>query len=99
MALHRTLPPDDGFRREGDQLVVVRRDFVPPVPEGSYVVMVFRVTGYDPDSDGAALARVARVGLDGQPTGWEESGVDVGLGHEDILTVDHPSDLLGMAQG
>jgi hypothetical protein len=44
-------------------------------PVGSYVAMVFRVTGYDPDRgetpESATMARLEHVDLDGETTGWE----------------------------
>ncbi|MEU3282893.1 hypothetical protein [Streptomyces antibioticus] len=44
-------------------------------PIGSYVAMVFRVTGYDPDCgetpETATMARLEQVDLDGETTGWE----------------------------
>jgi len=48
-----------------------RRDPVEPVPVGTYVGMVFRVVGYDPDCDGSLMARLQHVGADGDETGWE----------------------------
>lgn len=70
---------------------VVRRDFVPPVPVGSYVVKVFRVTGYDPDCDGSAMARLEAVNFEGEPTGSIMGYL--GLYPDTALVVDHPSEV------
>lgn len=49
----------------------VKRDFVKPEPEGTIVLMAFRVTGYDADCDGSAMARLEHIDKDGDSTGWE----------------------------
>jgi hypothetical protein len=66
----------ENFRLEpvpGLRAVRPRRDPVEPVPTGSYVVMVFRVTGYDRDCDGSLMARLENVSADGEVTGWNPS--------------------------
>jgi hypothetical protein len=64
----RTVPlfPDGSF----PNIVTSRRDPVEPVPVGSYVARIFRVTGYDPDCDGSLMARLEAVDAEGEPTGW-----------------------------
>jgi hypothetical protein len=98
MALRKITLPDDGFRVQGSGDVgCVRRNFVPPVPVGAYVVVVFRVEGYGQDCDGGALPYLANVTVDGETTGWRVA--DIGIGYDDgVLTVDHPSDLLRLAE-
>ncbi|MFI6560420.1 hypothetical protein [Streptomyces sp. NPDC050534] len=64
-------------------------------PVGSYVAMVFRVTGYDPDcgetAETATMARLEQVDLDGEPTGWETK--QVGLYDTTDRVVGEPGDL------
>ncbi len=72
-----------------------RRDPIEPVPVGSFVVMVFRVTGYDPDCDGSLMARVAHVDREGEPTGWEARAL--GLYPDSTVQIDAPAELWGLA--
>jgi hypothetical protein len=81
------LVPVPGLRR----VVTLKRDPVEPVPVGSYVAMVFRVTGYDPDCDGHLMARLENVGADGETTGWEPA--HLGLYPECTWIVDRPDAL------
>lgn len=81
-----TLAGGPGFR-----MVTSRCDPVEPVPVGSYVAAVFRVTGYDPDCDGSLMARLEGVDADGDTTGWEETGVGLYPGCTWVL--DGPGDL------
>lgn len=68
---------------------VIRRDPVEPEPIGTYVVQVFRVSGYDQDCDGSLMARMENVDNEGNTTGW---CVDkIGLSWNDTLVVDHPA--------
>lgn len=67
-------------------------------PVGSYVAMVFRVTGYDPDSgetpETATMARLEHVYLDGETgetTGWETNCV--GLYDTTSRVLNEPGDL------
>jgi hypothetical protein len=64
-------------------------------PVGSYVAMVFRVTGYDPDCgetpETATMARLEQVDLDGETTGWETSCV--GLYDTTDRVLSKPGDL------
>jgi len=75
----------------GGTAVMSRRDPVEPVPVGTYIVMVFRVTGYDPDCDGSLMARLEHVDRRGEPTGWEPT--HLGMYPDTGLVVDHPSEL------
>ena len=64
-------------------------------PVDSYVAMVFRVTGYDPDSgetpETATMARLEHVDLDGETTGWETNCV--GLYDTTDRVLNEPGDL------
>jgi hypothetical protein len=75
----------------GFNAMMGRRDPVEPVPVGSYIVQVFRVTGYDPDCDGSLMARLAAVDRGGCETGWEPT--HLGLYPDTALVVDSPGEL------
>ena len=81
---------------EGIDARMVRRDPVEPVPVGTYVVMAFRVTGYDPDVDGSLMARLAHVDRYGEETGWEPT--HLGVRPNTDMVVDHPEDLWALAE-
>jgi hypothetical protein len=86
----------ENFRLEpvpGFHAMTPRRDPVEPVPVGTYVAMVFRVTGYDPDCDGSLMARLENVDADGKTTGWEESAI--GMYPDSTWVVDSPGELDG----
>lgn len=86
----------ENFRLEpvpGLRAMTPRRDPVEPVPVGTYVAMVFRVSGYDQDCDGSLMARVENVDADGRTTGWEESAL--GLSPESTWVIDGPGELDG----
>ena len=96
MAIRRVPDISDGenFRTEpvpGLRAVTIRRDPVEPVPVGTYVAMVFRVTGYDPDCDGHLMARLENVDADGDSTGWEPT--HLGLYPESTWVVGGPGEL------
>jgi len=57
---------------------MIKRDPVKPEPEGTIVLVPFRVTGYDPDCDGSLMARMEGIDLDGKTTGWEVDSVGLG---------------------
>jgi hypothetical protein len=86
----RTVPLASG---PGFSMFTSRCDPVEPVPVGTYVAMVFRVTGYDPDCDGHLMARLENVDADGKPTGWEESAI--GMYPDSTWVVDGPGELDG----
>lgn len=69
----------------------IRRDPVEPVPVGTCIAMVFRVTGYDQDCDGSLMARVEHVDRHGDATGWEETRI--GLYPDTDVVVDGPGAL------
>lgn len=66
-------------------------------PVGSYVAMVFRVTGYDPDCgetpETATMARLEQVDLDGETTGWEADCI--GLYDTVDRIIEHPRHIIG----
>lgn len=62
-----------------------------PVPIGTYIAMVFRVTGYDRDCDGSLMARLENVNADGEETGWETNCHGLYPGTDWVL--DGPGDL------
>jgi hypothetical protein len=78
----------------GGGMVTSRRDPVEPEPVGTYVVMVFKITGYDPDCDGSLMARLASVNRHGEPTGWEPT--HLGLYPDTDLVVTEPEELWKM---
>lgn len=81
----------ESFPGEGK---VIRRDPVEPEPVGTYVVMCFRITGYDRDCDGSLLARLEQVDMEGRTTGWATDGL--GLYPDTDLVVEHPAKLWGV---
>ena len=81
---------EEHFRTEplgvsSDSFYTIRRDPVKPEPEGTIVLLPFRVTGYDPDCDGSLMARLEAIDKDGEPTGWEEKAL--GLYPDSTLVV------------
>jgi hypothetical protein len=66
----RTVPSADS---PGFSVSTLKVDPVEPVPVGSLVARIFRVTGYDPDCDGSLMARLESINADGEPTGWHGS--------------------------
>jgi hypothetical protein len=72
-------------------MTTARRDPVEPVPVGTLVARVFRVTGYDPDCDGSLMARVEAVDSAGEATGWETGRL--GLRPGSWWIVDAPDEL------
>ena len=85
------LASGDGFNAS-----VFKVDPVEPVPVGTYVARVFRVTGYDQDCDGSLMARLESVGADGEPTGWNPT--HLGLYPDCAWVLDGP-DALDRASG
>jgi len=86
---NRRLVPLAGF--PGSSVFTSRADPIEPVPVGTYVAMVFRVTGYDPDCDGSLMARLENVDADGDTTGWEPD--HLGLHHTCTWIVAGPAAL------
>lgn len=88
----------ENFRLEpvGENVSVIRRDPVEPVPVGTYVAQVFRVTGYDPDCDGSLMARLEGVDQAGEATGLEHNFI--GLNPDSFVVLDSPDELHGMVK-
>ena len=80
----------------GFNAVTSKVDPVERVPVGTYVVKVFRVTGYDQDCDGSLMARLANVGADGESSGWEVT--HIGLYPDSTWVVDGPDELDRLTQ-
>jgi hypothetical protein len=78
---------EENFRTEpfGGVGEIIKRDFVKPEPEGTIVLMAFRITGYNQDCDGSAMARLDNIDRNGETTGW--SVTNMGLSHEDTLVI------------
>lgn len=94
MTITRIPTYEDGARYvpcESINAVTTRRDPVEPVPIGTYVATVFRVTGYEPDCDGSLMARVEQVDVRGGVTGWEADSIHLHADTEVVL--DSPEDL------
>lgn len=77
------------------QVRVLRQDPVKPVPEGTVVAMLYRVTGYDPDCDGSLMARLEPVDVTGESLGDEEPAQ--GLHPDSCWVLDAPGDLAQLA--
>ena len=69
----------------GTNMVTTRRDPIKPEPEGTIVLMAFRVTGYDQDCDGSLMARLEQIDKHGDCTGWDPT--QIGLYPETDLVV------------
>jgi hypothetical protein len=82
-------------RPELANITTVKRDPVEPVPVGTYVAMVFRVTGYDRDCDGSLMARLAHVDRAGEESGWEPD--HLGIDPDSEVVLDDPGELHRLA--
>lgn len=79
------------------RFVTSKVDPVEPLPVGSYVAMIFRVTGYDPDCDGSLMARLEQVDRNGESSGWEPT--QLGLYEDYDVVLDNPGDLHDLIDG
>jgi hypothetical protein len=64
---------EENFRTEpvpGTAFDVIKRDPVKPEPEGTIILVPFRITGYDQDCDGSLMARLEAIDKDGEATGY-----------------------------
>jgi len=90
---------EENFRVEmvpGTGVGHIRRDSVKPEPEGTIILIPFRITGYDRDCDGGMMARLEALSLDGDTTGWKEDCI--GLYH-DIALVTSLEEIQGLIKG
>jgi hypothetical protein len=63
---------EENFRTEpvpGTAFDVIKRDPVKPEPEGTIILVPFRITGYDQDCDGSLMARIEAIDKFGEATG------------------------------
>lgn len=94
MSFHRYVEPEIETYTvpvPGMRAAVVKHNYVPSPPVGTYVAMVFRVAGHDRDADGSAMMRLACVNRDGSETGWAPNCI--GAYPDTDVIVDHPQDL------
>lgn len=64
---------EENFRLEqvpGACFKSIKRDGVKPEPEGTIVLMAFRIIGYDPDCDGSLMVRLEQIDKEGKTTGY-----------------------------
>lgn len=103
--IHRLPEPDDNRRSvplmpyidpAGARFVISRRDPVKKVPEGTYVAMMFRVTGFDQDCDGSLMVRLECVDRYGEITGFKAT--HLGLYEHVNVVLDNPGDLHDLIQ-
>ena len=71
--------------------VTIKVDSIEPLPVGSLIIFMFRITGYDKDCDGSLLARLEKINYKGETTGLELN--HVGLYEDCTWVVDFPNDL------
>jgi hypothetical protein len=78
---------EENFRTEpfGGVSETIKRDFVKPEPEGTIILMTFRIVGYDKDCDGSAMARLENIDQSGETTGWTPH--HIGMGEESTLVI------------
>jgi hypothetical protein len=80
---------EENFRMERKgPFEVPRRDPVKPEPEGTIVLLAFRVTGYDRDCDGSLMARLEHIDRKGESSGWEPSAIGLYPESELVVTQD-----------
>ncbi len=79
--------PGAGFR-------IIRREPVKPVPEGTIILMAFRVECYAQDCDGSLMAQVAQIDNSGRETGWTQNCI--GLYPETALVLDGAEELASL---
>ena len=92
---------DENFRIEpcgnNSEIGHIRRDAVEPVPVGTLIVKIFRITGYDKDYDGSLMARMEAIDKEGKATGWTENCI--GLYPSSTWQVDSPDDIDKLVEG
>jgi len=78
-------------------LNTLRRDSIEPVPVGTVVAKLFRITGYDVDCDGSLMARLENIDCGGESTGWTQH--HMGIYDDSTWVVDDADDIDKMAEG
>ena len=81
----------------GPGMVTSRKNSIEPVPVGTLVSIVFRVTGYDRDCDGTLMMRLEAIDMEGNITGWKPD--HLGAYPDSTWVVDSPDDLDKLADG
>lgn len=71
-----------------DRFLLTQRDTVEPEPVGTIVLMAFRVTGYDTDCDGSAMARLEQIDKDGETTGWAPDQLGLYTSVDLVVTIE-----------
>jgi len=84
----RTVP----FFNDGNhQMFTFKRDSIKPEPEGTVILLPFRIVGYDPDCDGSLMARLDNLYFyDGslEDSGWSPSKLGLSIGAGFVVTED-----------
>lgn len=94
---------EENFRAEADEvnpnIGFIRRNPVKPEPEGTLVLVAFRIAGYDSDCDGSLMARLQHVDLDGKSTGWTADCVGLYPDSELVITEEELRELRDKTDG
>ncbi len=88
---------EECFRTEpfvGGNMRIIKRDFVKPEPEGTIILMAFRITGYDQDCDGSAMARLDSIDFNGDETGAELTHYGLYPASDLVVTLDELKSLV-----
>lgn len=70
-----------------------KKDPVKPEPEGTIVLIPFRITEYHPDCDGSLMAKLEAIDKDGEGTGWEPDCIGLYPECELVVTADELREL------
>lgn len=65
---------------KGTNIVNPKREFIEPEPVGTIVLLPFRITGYERDCDGSAMAKLENIFVHDDKlctTGWNQSCVGI----------------------
>lgn len=89
---------EENFRTEpvpGTALEFIKRDPVKPEPEGTIILVPFRIAGYDPDCDGSLMARLEAINKDGEVTGYTTDSHGLGPSTHLVVTPEELRALFG----
>jgi hypothetical protein len=67
---------------------VIRRNPVKPEPEGTIILLPFRITGYNPDCDGSLMVCLDRIDINGEATGWSPTNLGLYSDSGFVVTAD-----------